>query len=256
MKPRTPGRLVDFTSSVLSPLAQAQWRAERRLSVGSASSLASQGKLGSSVVDEADKENWVGSPDENAEFEAEAEFDADVSMSDALEEPAKHSPSPLRKSIVVKAATAAPASKAITAAAPIFKPVATAAPASKAVTTAVLEPLSQTAWTRDHWLFLEQLIVLRRRGPFPFAVEREGFVSESGLLLGRTVEARGEAMTLQQWHLDVVDVFQAEVGGWSAEVLAKRAFSLLMCDTVRREGRMEELKSRRTRRGVLTGGLR
>ncbi|KAK1986251.1 hypothetical protein LZ30DRAFT_706216, partial [Colletotrichum cereale] len=38
LKPRTPGRVVEFTSSVLSPLAQAQARAGRRLSASSNSS--------------------------------------------------------------------------------------------------------------------------------------------------------------------------------------------------------------------------
>jgi serine/arginine repetitive matrix protein 2 len=47
-------------------------------------------------------------------------------------------------------------------------------------------------------------------------------------------------MTLEQWHLDVVDAFAAELGSeecaWDEKVLAKRVFALLVVEERRRAG--------------------
>jgi hypothetical protein len=67
-------------------------------------------------------------------------------------------------------------------------------------------------------------------------------------LLGKQVIAQGETMVLEQWHLDVVDAFAAEVGGgsvWDERVLAKRVFALLVGEERRRKGLVE----RRRREG-------
>ena len=71
------------------------------------------------------------------------------------------------------------------------------------------QPLSKTVWTRQHWLFLDELLQLRRQGPYHTNYERC-----SDKYLGKTVKSQGESMTLERWHLDCVDAFKAEVGGW------------------------------------------
>ncbi|KAL0941094.1 uncharacterized protein CTRU02_203857 [Colletotrichum truncatum] len=180
LKPRTPGRVVEFTSSVLSPLAQAQARAERRMSASSNGSAAATQQRNITTIEE-DKENDVS--EENEEM--------DVSMTDA---PEASPPKPIENR------------------------------------------LSQTMWSRDHWLLLDELIQLRRQGPFNFQWPA-GFQPKSGWLLGKAVNSHGSSLVMEQWHLDVVDAFKAEVGGWEEEMLAKRVFSLIVGDQLRKEGR-------------------
>ncbi|GKT56923.1 hypothetical protein ColTof3_04262 [Colletotrichum tofieldiae] len=195
LKPRTPGRVVEFTSSVLSPLAQAQARADRRLSAssnGSASAAQQQQQQRiNAIMEEEDKENDAAMDEaDDAQHE-----DMDVSMMDA---PDVGSP---------------------------LKPAAEEEPR-----------LSQTMWSRDHWLLLDDIIQLRRLGPFDFQFP-DGFQSKSGWLLGRSVNSHGTSLVMEQWHLDVVDAFKAEVGGWEEEVLAKRVFSLIVGEQLRKEGK-------------------
>ncbi|SPJ88989.1 uncharacterized protein FTOL_12884 [Fusarium torulosum] len=166
LKPHTPGRVVEFTSSVLSPVEQAKVRHQRRLSNSSAASQSSAGaqrpRLGPPPRQTANKEN-------NTLFEV-------------------------------------PMSK-------IGLPIKQPRP----------EPLSQTVWTRKHWLLLDDLLQKRRQGPFRLNFERY-----SDKFLGKTVTSHGEAMTLERWHLDCVDAFKAQVGGWDEAALAKRLFALII----------------------------
>ncbi|GKT47058.1 uncharacterized protein ColSpa_07239 [Colletotrichum spaethianum] len=201
LKPRTPGRVVEFTSSVLSPLAQAQARADRRLSAssnGSASAAQQQQQQRiNAIMEEEDKENDT-SMDEADDVQHE---DMDVSMMDA---PEVDGP---------------------------LKPAAEEEPR-----------LSQTMWSRDHWLLLDDIIQLRRLGPFDFQFP-DDFQSKSGWLLGRSVNSHGTSLIMEQWHLDVVDAFKAEVGGWEEEVLAKRVFSLIVGEQLRKEGKAPKAPS-------------
>ena len=172
LKPHTPGRVVEFTSSVLSPVEQAKQRQQRRLSHAAMTAEAEpipqpEPAEPSGAVD--DKENR----------------DSDVSMSDA---------SPL-----------------------IAKP-------------ARPERLSQTVWTRQHWLFMDKLIQHRRKSPFGIQVE-----PRSAKYLGKRVKSHGESMVLEQWHLECVDAFNAVVGGWDEGVLAKRLFALIMAEEKRQK---------------------
>ncbi|OHW89727.1 hypothetical protein CSPAE12_11694 [Colletotrichum incanum] len=201
LKPRTPGRVVEFTSSVLSPLAQAQARADRRLSAssnGSASAAQQQQQQRiNAIMEEEDKENDAAMDEaDDAQHE-----DMDVSMTDA---PDVGSP---------------------------LKPAAEEEPR-----------LSQTMWSRDHWLLLDDIIQLRRLGPFDFQFP-DDFQSKSGWLLGRSVNSHGASLVMEQWHLDVVDAFKAEVGGWEEEVLAKRVFSLIVGEQLRKEGKAPKAPS-------------
>ena len=173
LKPRTPGRVVEFTSSVLSPVEQAQARHQRAFNVGQ--SLVDLFAQPTVVAEEPnDKENQEAS---------------DVSMTDA---------SPLAK---------------------MSHPV----------------PLSQTVWSREHWLFLDELLQLRRDGPLGMDYERR-----ADKYLGKTVKSQGEAMKLERWHLDCVDAFKAEVGGWDEGIIAKRLFALIVGEERRKLGALDE----------------
>ncbi|KAI5462286.1 hypothetical protein BGZ63DRAFT_383453 [Mariannaea sp. PMI_226] len=172
LKPRTPGRVVEFTSSVLSPVEQVKARQMRRLSNSSATSQASvASKRPPPPSRTLDKENHVASS---------AASDATMSDASALVK----SPQP--------------------------------------------EPLSKTVWTRRHWLFLDELLQLRRAGPFDLSYERR-----ADEYLGKSVRSHGEEMTLERWHLDCVDAFKAEVGGWDEAALVKRLFALILGEAKR-----------------------
>ncbi|KHO01967.1 uncharacterized protein MAM_00968 [Metarhizium album ARSEF 1941] len=172
LKPRTPGRVVEFTSSVLSPAEQAKARLEDR-------STHSNSILSQDLFAPPPHQPIVQDDKENASME-------DVSMEDAP------SPTKLR----------------------------------------TREPLSQTTWSRQHWLLLDELLQYRRSSPFPV-----NYTRGADQYLGKTVKSYGEAMTLDRWHLDVVDAFKAEVGGWDADVLAKRLFALILGEARRMEAR-------------------
>lgn len=176
LKPHTPGRVVEFTSSVLSPVEQAKARQQRRLSNSSAASQSSNAAQRPRLRlppprQTANKENAVAS---------------DASMSDA---------SPVAKQQQQP------------------------------------QPLSKTVWTREHWLFLDELLQLRRQGPY-----RTNYERRSDKYLGKMVRSQGEAMTLERWHLDCVDAFRAEVGGWDEASLAKRLFALILGEERRSRG--------------------
>ena len=109
-----------------------------------------------------------------------------------------------------------------------------------------LQKLSQTHWSREHYVRLNELLQARRQGnlQFQLAQNKAGTTAATGTrtrrpdpaLLGKKVTAQGEAMVLEAWHLEVVEAFRAEVGGWDGTVLAKRLFSLLVGEERRRLG--------------------
>jgi hypothetical protein len=47
------------------------------------------------------------------------------------------------------------------------------------------------------------------------------------------------SLTLEQWHLDIVNDFRDEVPGWDEGVTAKRLFSIIVAENFRREGKIE-----------------
>jgi hypothetical protein len=205
LKPKTPGRVVEFTSSTLSPLAQAQARAEQR------ASSASQASPDRIIAGEINKENQPTTSDQRET---------------GLDKPAASKPSFLLPNNT-----------------PHLPPP----------TTSLSKPaprLSATTWTRSHWERLDALLQQRRRsGALAFQLAHPVAKTNSTRpkLLGKQVVAQGETMTLEQWHLDVVDAFAAEVGQasvWDERVLAKRVFALLVGEERRRKGEVD-----RRRRG-------
>lgn len=174
LKPHTPGRVVEFTSSVLSPLEQAKARHERRMSNASTPqnhSLLSGPRVSSNV---SDKEN--------------------------------------RESVASASGSAASSARSVAV------------------------PLSQTTWTRQHWLFLDWLIQTRREAPF-----EEPYDRSADKYLGKVVRAQGMAMALERWHLDCVDAFTEEVGGWEVGYIIKRLFALLLGEERRTQSQTQEL---------------
>ncbi|KAH6847905.1 hypothetical protein B0I37DRAFT_153888 [Chaetomium sp. MPI-CAGE-AT-0009] len=212
-KPKTPGRVVEFTSSTLSPLAQAQARAERRASMSPEKNDRTRSSRRSVLTNnntEADKENRSSSP------------------SLSLSPSPSPSPQPTQP-----------------------RPTLTPLPPTSTTTTSATtqqqpQPLSPTKWTRVHWLRLDELLQARKRGPRPLqlALARSSNRPASSLppvrqLLGKQVVAQGERMEIQAWHLDVVEGFLGELGGdvgWGGTQIAKRVFALLVGEERRRLG--------------------
>ncbi|KAG6022698.1 hypothetical protein E4U40_004437 [Claviceps sp. LM458 group G5] len=180
LKPHTPGRVVDFTSSVLSPAEQARARHERQNPSFANISFHEQ------------------PPDPFASYSRPVSYpplDQDHSSSYSNDITMEDTP-PLTLSSLP------------------YTP---------------LYPLSQTTWSRRHWLFLDDLMQYRRRRAFPVRYPRH-----AEHYLGKTVKSHGMGMTLEGWHLDCVDAFKAHVGGWDEGVLAKRLFALMLGEEKRR----------------------
>jgi hypothetical protein len=229
--------VVEFTSSTLSPLAQAQARAERRASMSPEKNDRTRSSRGNVMVNntEADKENRSSSP------------------SLSLSPSPSPSPSPQRTHRRRETLTSSATNTTNTT--------------STASTAAQPQPqrLSPTKWTRAHWLRLDELLQARKRGSLqlqlllarsPHArLASSSTSSPSGSLrqlLGKQVTAQGERMEIQAWHLDVVEGFLGELGGnngdghgyggsggpavWGGTQIAKRVFALLVGEERRRLG--------------------
>jgi serine/arginine repetitive matrix protein 2 len=202
LKPHTPGRVVEFASSTLSPLAQAQVRAARRASASSTGSGKPQMRV--QPQPQPQPQPVVQSAHDDNKENEENEENEDISMIDASPEPMAF------EQKVVKAQPTVPVG------------------------------LSQTMWSRDHWILMDALLQLRRRGEFDFEIENKGFVRNSKWMTGRVIATRSDRMTLEDWHLDVIDAFKSEVGGWAEEVLAKRLFALIVGEEMRLKGRVQK----------------
>ncbi|ROW12934.1 hypothetical protein VPNG_04696 [Cytospora leucostoma] len=185
LKPKTPGRVVGFTSSTLSPHAEAQARAA--LQNQASAPPASTTPLLNGHTFFPEERDKSASPDAEADTRP----------------PSRHDDSFERFQDELRGAAES--------------------------------PLSQTQWSRRHWLALDELLQAHRRSPRGF-LSRYGPVigtaspgqRRSASLLGKAVASQGEEMVLEQWHLDVVDAFREEVGGWPEAELAKRLFALIV----------------------------
>ncbi|KAI1376030.1 hypothetical protein F4677DRAFT_420063 [Hypoxylon crocopeplum] len=213
-KPTTPGRVVAFTNSVLSPSAQAQARAEKQ------NGILSQGPIFRS----RENESAASSSSSRAVVHNDNSTTTSANMSPLLKMPLNNR----------NVNTSAPQPKS-----PSSRP-ATATATTASTTTA----LSRTEWSRQHWLRLDELLQLRRRdplrfqqaAPLPSRVKRRSFV----VLSGKEVAAHGaaERVLLEPWHLDVVDAFRRDVGGWDEHSLARRLFALLVGEERRRAAKI------------------
>ncbi|KAL1884374.1 hypothetical protein VTK73DRAFT_68 [Phialemonium thermophilum] len=203
LKPKTPGRVVEFANNVLSPLEQEHARVERRavLHAGRQETDPQQQSSPAPVFlnfPDLDKENM-------SEFSKSSQLNTTASVLGSR---------PLQPRVTGQSLGSVLPSKR----------------------------LSQTQWTKDHWKRLDQLLQQRRRGgtlQFQLLHTHSATATyklRSAALLGKRVAAQGETMTLERWHLDVIDAFKAEVGGWEDGVLAKRLFALMVGEERRRKG--------------------
>ncbi|KAH8778780.1 hypothetical protein F5883DRAFT_408595 [Diaporthe sp. PMI_573] len=190
LKPKTPGRVVEFTSSTLSPMAQGQARTgphakSTTTTLGRPPTLSprrsprgkeNQPSALKSYIHSSPRHRHLGSSQQRLQ-----------------EEPAD-------------------------------------------------SPLSQTKWSKRHWLLLDELLQAYRRNALDFQLRHSDAVMASpkkrasSSLLGKIVTSQGERMALEQWHLDIVDAFRKEVGGWPEDALAKRLFSLIVGEDRRKSG--------------------
>ena len=99
--------------------------------------------------------------------------------------------------------------------------------------------LSQTEWTKQHWCRLDEILQLRRRDPLRFQQmcplpprDRRRSLD----LVGKEISAQDARLILEPWHLEIVEAFKLEVGGWDEVVLAKRLFALIIGEEKRRAG--------------------
>ncbi|RFU76880.1 hypothetical protein TARUN_5373 [Trichoderma arundinaceum] len=189
LKPHTPGRVVEFTSGVLSPQGQARIRAQR------------------------DRANVDASEEDISAIAAtstHAEPRAGKGSMGRQQQPPKLIPSR-----VIKPA-------GVTKKRPIKK-------------RRRREPPSETVWTRQHWIFLDTLLQMRRQSPFS-----EEYEPVSQKYLGKVITSMDESMVLEKWHLECVDAFKSQIGGWDEGELAKRLFALILGEAKRRRSSVDQ----------------
>ncbi|KAI0200577.1 hypothetical protein F4808DRAFT_460687 [Astrocystis sublimbata] len=210
LKPTTPGRLVAFSNSVLSPQAQAQAEAEARSTL---SNFTANPNTYNAMMQASDLRHTL----EGKENQRHGDFNTST-----IRKNGNASHNNLDHTNHTTMRNSASASE---------PPPQTKAP-----------PLSQTTWTTQHWARLDEILYLRRSDPkrfqqsFPRALSLPRSRRRSTPLLGKevTVAAQDARMILEEWHLDVVEAFSSEVEGWDEKGLAKRVFALVVGEERRR----------------------
>lgn len=234
LKARTPGRVVEFAGEVTSPLQARGGSNARRLVAG----VQLKPREDAAEVQSRPREVSVASPVKSREAASAAPPKPRASVPELQPRPREAgAASPLKTRDAVPAAQLKPRDRAPTVQ---FKPdVPTVreedkenSPTDALAAEAPPKPhqlprLSRQIWSKNHWILLETLLQLRRKGPYPFDIQASGYARRSAGLLGRVASGDGKTMEIEAWHLDVVDAFRAEVGGWDEGVLAKRLFALV-----------------------------
>ncbi|KAI1110057.1 hypothetical protein F5Y14DRAFT_430448 [Nemania sp. NC0429] len=200
LKPTTPGRIVAFSNGALPSIAQVQTQAQARdVLHGSISA----------------RDTILQGPRRRLTFEGEGN-----QPPRAVQQIRSANENVIHKNIPL-ASTAPRADERSRDAAPVAARVA----------------LSQTTWSKQHWQRLDEILQLRRRDPLSFhklcsLPPREKRASAA--LLGKEVTARAFRVILEPWHLDVVEAFKLEVGGWDETSISKRVFALIIGEEKRR----------------------
>ncbi|KAJ3560146.1 hypothetical protein NPX13_g9408 [Xylaria arbuscula] len=227
LKPTTPGRVVAFLNSALSPLIQAQAQARDTIQTStSAHNAISQGPLLRPTVE--GKENQPHPHHSHTQQNKRANNDSSSDIETNLKRPRAsassqdhhhHPPPPQQQQQQPSQPSTIP----------------TLNPAMKTTFA-----LSQTEWTRQHWCRLDEILQLRRRDhlrfqqtcPLPPRDKRN-----SSAILGNEIFSEDSQLILETWHLEIVEAFKLEVGGWDEVVLAKRLFALIIGEEQRRRAR-------------------
>lgn len=218
LKPKTPGRVVEFTSSTLSPLAQAQARAERR------ASMSPEKDTSTATTTNNNRPQPVRSNLATEQQEQEEDHNTEPPSSPSLSPQLPPLP---RFSTTIPTTVTTTTTRS------------NSRPPTKATTRT-------NRWTKSHWLRLDALLQARKLGALAFQLQHPSTPSvghDCRHLLGKHVTAQGETMTLERWHLDVVEAFlsqehasgEGDVGGGAAQI-AKRVFALLVGEERRRLG--------------------
>ncbi|ORY55080.1 uncharacterized protein BCR38DRAFT_491232 [Pseudomassariella vexata] len=220
LKPRTPGRVVEFSAATLNPLAQAQMRTEQRnvpsLSLGNRTLSQNQPLLLPVVHEDQNKEKEKRGGTESRLSISNSSNSSNSSTTDFTSAPPSSAPS---RNTRPKPSTSS-----------------TSTSNSKSSTSSFLSP---TTWRKQHWVRLDEMLQLRRRDPLLFQQRCPLPTKDkrrTQAILGKEVSAQGERMILEPWHLDIVEAFRFEVGGWDERVLAKRLFALVVGEERRRKG--------------------
>jgi len=205
LKPKTPGRVVEFASSALSPLQQAEARAQKRAGIVPSVQLPPPNRVYVTQLDDDEDK-------ENSEYAGSEHGDTTESVSSD-------------SSPIEEAPVAAPATKQ-------------QRPAPEKTEAWPPACLSLRVWSRNHWLYLDALVQYRRKQPFPDEVILPQVKGMCDGFLDRLMDVEEGSMYLEQWHLDVIEAFHSQVGGWNKDLLVRRLFSLLVGEKLRLEGKM------------------
>ncbi|KAI4870627.1 hypothetical protein F4820DRAFT_402808 [Hypoxylon rubiginosum] len=229
LKPTTPGRVVAFTNIALSPTAQAQARAEEQNSLrDGGSGLFSQGLPLQSITETRETETRASASYSRRPLRNIAPAPASIPAPIPAPVHAPRTNNPSAATTINKNAFLTNNSNSANYSAPPQPP-----PQPRAFA------LSPTEWTRQHWVRMDELLYLRRHEPLQFQQlvplpPRSQRPSLTAGLLGKEVAAQGESIILEPWHLDIIDAFRHEVGGWDMRSLAKRLFALIIGEERRR----------------------
>lgn len=215
LKPTTPGRLVAFLNHDSSPSAQAQARSLLN-DANNARNTISQGRpLLLPIPDNTANQRRPPATQRirNTDYNANHTEQAGPSQAPVAAPINNQQPH----------ATASASASTLT---------------STSTSTKANLALSPTTWTSRHWARLDEMLRMRRYNPARFkqvyalaARDRHrSSSSSSSALMGSEVSALDSrlTLTLERWHLDVVEAFRLEVGGFDEGALAKRVFALIM----------------------------
>ncbi|KAI0853979.1 hypothetical protein F5Y00DRAFT_224139 [Daldinia vernicosa] len=219
MKPTTPGRVVAFMPSALSSTSQAQTSVANHQN-GTRSNIVSQGTVLRPIPE--------NTQDDSTDYSSSSSRSTDATSPTTTSPPTKMLPQNGKGKSTAQSSSRRPTAFA----------------------------LSKTEWTRHHWVRLDELLQLRRYDPLAFQQQqqqqqqqqkqqswvqswwrRQPPAPNASALIGKEVSAQGESIILEQWHIEVVEAFAREVGGWSESALAKRIFALIVGEERRRTGR-------------------
>lgn len=237
LKPKTPGRVVEFTSSTMSTWAEAQAQAQLQAEAQAQAQAEVQARAGHQV-----RASILPAPApllENDQHPAGGGKKDESQSLDAYRTAPRHEEA---KGYQHERAGQAEERDE-------EEPAEEEELVEEEEEEAVEPPLSRTRWSRRHWVFLDELLQAHRRSPDGFrsrygssSAASPGRPRRSRALLGKVVTSQGEEMVLGQWHLDVVDAFKGEVGGWPEDALAKRLFALIVGEERRRLGLVPKVR--------------
>lgn len=224
IKPKTPGRVVVFTNSVLSPEAQEQVCTERQRALNAVS-------IGSVNIATNNPRTAILNP---SPLRVPASYQSHDQDKENTPSPPK---SPERQTV---------------------QPIQSAR-----VQSIAPAGLSSVAWSRAHWIRLDEILQLRKRDPMQFQMVFPSVPPGKHPLFGLEVATQDAKLVLEDWHLEVVEAFRSELAigprplsgngatqnVWDAKSLSKRLFALMVGEERRRSGKYASSQPKKGARG-------